>query len=33
MKGSTPIVSEVADYITEGNNEDGVAKALEMFCK
>lgn len=33
MKGSTPIVSEVADYITEGNNEDGVAKALEMFCE
>ena len=33
MKGSTPIVSEVADYITEGNNEDGVAKALEKFCK
>lgn len=32
MKGSTPIVSKVADYITEGNNEDGVAKALEKFC-
>lgn len=33
MKGSTPIVSKVADYITEENNEDGVAKALEKFCK
>lgn len=32
MKRSTPIVSKVADYITEGNNEDGVAKALEKFC-
>lgn len=33
MKGSNPIVSEVANYVTEGNNEDGVAKALEIFCK
>lgn len=33
MKGSNPIVSEVANYVTEGNNEDGVAKALEKFCK
>lgn len=32
MKGSTPIVTEVADYITDGNNEEGVAKALEKYC-
>ena len=32
MKGSTPIVTEIADYITDGNNEEGVAKALEKFC-
>ncbi len=32
MGGSTPIVCEVADYITETNNDDGVANALERFC-
>ena len=32
MKGSTPIVTEIADYITDGNNEEGVAKALEKYC-
>lgn len=32
MEGSTPIVTGVANYITKGNNEDGVAKALEKFC-
>lgn len=32
MKGSTPEVSEIADYITTSNNEEGVAKALEKFC-
>lgn len=32
MKGSTPIVLDVANYITDTNNEDGVAKALEKFC-
>ena len=32
MQGSTPIVTEVANYITDTNNNDGVAKALEKFC-
>ena len=32
MKGSTPVVCEIADYITESNNDDGVAIALEKFC-
>lgn len=32
MKGSTPVVADIADYVTETNNEDGVAKALEKFC-
>ena len=32
MAGSTPKVTEVADYITLGNNEDGVAQALEKYC-
>ncbi len=33
MEGSTPVVVGVADYITDTNNNDGVAKALEKFCK
>ena len=32
MQGSTPLVTEVANYITDTNNNDGVAKALEKFC-
>lgn len=32
MEGSTPEVTEIADYITDTNQEDGVAKALEKFC-
>ena len=32
MGGSNPAVCKVANYITEGNNEDGVANALEKFC-
>lgn len=32
MAGSTPEVSDIADYITTSNNEDGVAKVLEKFC-
>ena len=31
MQGSTPIVTEVANYITDTNNNDGVAKALEKL--
>lgn len=32
MQGSTPIVTQIADYVTDSNNNDGVAKALEKFC-
>lgn len=31
MKGSSPKVIEIADYITDGNNEEGVARALNKF--
>ena len=31
MKGSSPSVTEVADFITEDNNHEGVAKAIERF--
>lgn len=31
MKGSTPVVTEVANEITESNNEDGVAKILQKY--
>ena len=29
MKGSTPVVTEIADFITDDNNNEGVAKAIE----
>lgn len=32
MKGSTPILTSVANYITEGNDEEGVANALNKFA-
>ena len=32
MEGSTPVVCQVAGYITKTNNDDGVANALEKFC-
>ena len=32
MEESTPTVTEVADYITSDNNNEGVARALEKFC-
>ena len=31
MEGSTPVVTELADYITADNNSEGVAKAIEKF--
>ena len=31
MGGSTPLVTEIADFVTSTNQEDGVAKALEKF--
>ena len=32
MKHSTPIITDVCDYITDSNNDEGVANALEKFC-
>ena len=32
MKHSTPVITEICDYITDSNNGEGVAKALEKFC-
>lgn len=32
MGQSTPVITEIADFITSGNNEDGVAKTLEKYC-
>lgn len=32
MGGSTPQITEVADYVTDSNQNEGVAKALEKFC-
>ncbi len=31
MKGSEPSVENVSNYVTEGNNENGVGKALKKF--
>lgn len=33
MKGSTPLITEVANDIAEGNNEEGVAKILQEYYK
>ena len=33
MNGSTPVVTEVADYITDSNNDEGVAKILQKYYK
>ena len=33
MKGSTPLVTEVADDIAESNNEEGVSKILQKYYK
>lgn len=32
MGQSTPVITEIADFVTSNNNEDGVAKALEKYC-
>lgn len=32
MEGSTPVITQIADYITTSNSEEGVAKVLEKFC-
>lgn len=31
MGQSTPVITEIADFVTTNNNEDGVAKALEKY--
>lgn len=31
MEGSTPVVTQIADEVTNSNNEEGVANALEKF--
>lgn len=31
MNGSTPSIIQVADYVTESNNNEGVANALQKF--
>ena len=33
MGQSTPVITEIADFVTLNNNEDGVAKALENIVK
>ena len=32
MGGSTPEITKIADYVTDTNNNEGVAKCLEKYC-
>lgn len=32
MGGSTPVITQIANYVTDSNKEEGVAKVLEKFC-
>ncbi len=32
MGESNPKIKEIADYITEDNDNDGVKKAIEIYC-
>ena len=32
MGQSTPVVKEIADYITNDNDNEGVKKAIEIYC-
>lgn len=32
MGQSTPVVKEIADYITDDNDNEGVKKAIEIYC-
>ena len=32
MGQSPPVVREIADYITENNDNEGVKKAIEKYC-
>ncbi len=33
MGESTPKIKEIANFVTEDNENDGVEKAIEKFCK
>lgn len=33
MGESTPRIREIADFITDDNDNEGVKKAIEKFCK
>ena len=32
MGQSTPVIKEIADYVTDDNNNEGVKKAIERYC-
>ena len=32
MGESNPKIKEIADYVTEDNDNDGVRKAIEIYC-
>lgn len=32
MGQSTPVITQIADFVTTGNNEEGVAIALQKYC-
>ena len=33
MGQSTPEIIKIADYVTENNDNEGVKKAIEKYCK
>lgn len=33
MGQSTPVIKEIADYVTDDNNNEGVKKAIERYCQ
>lgn len=32
MGQSTPVIKEIADYVTEDNNNEGVSIAIQKYC-
>lgn len=32
MGQSTPVVRKIANYVTDDNDNEGVKKAIEMYC-
>lgn len=32
MGQSTPVIKEIADYVTDDNNNEGVKKVIERYC-